>query len=87
MKLARVIGKVWATQKRRELGACRLLLVRPERADGTPQGSPLVVADPGNLASDGDRIVYVTSTDAAQAFPTGTAPVNAAVVELVDSID
>jgi microcompartment protein CcmK/EutM len=47
----------------------------------------LVVADPKNIAGVGDTVVYVISTDATQAFDSGFAPVNASVVELVDSID
>jgi len=87
MKLGSVVGKVWAVNKVKELSACRLLLVQPENAAGKAVGDELVVADPGNIAGDGDRIVYVTNTDAAQAFPSGSAPVNASVVELVDYVD
>jgi microcompartment protein CcmK/EutM len=47
---------------------------------------PLVAADPLNLATGGDIVVYVTSTDATQAFDSGFAPVNAAIVELVEEI-
>jgi hypothetical protein len=39
-----------------------------------------------NLASAGDTVVYVTSTDASQAFESGFAPVNASIVELVEEI-
>jgi hypothetical protein len=48
---------------------------------------PLVVADPLNLATGGDTVVYVTSTDATQAFDNGFAPVNASIVELVERMD
>jgi microcompartment protein CcmK/EutM len=87
MKLGTVVGKVWAVNKAKELAGCRLLLVQPESAAGKAVGDELVVADPGNIAGDGDRVVYVTNTDAAQAFPSGVAPVNASVVELVDYVD
>lgn len=87
MKLGKVIGKVWSERKVPQLDACRLLVVQPVRADGSVEGSVLVVADPKNLGTKGDTVVYVTSTDATQAFDTGFVPVNASVVELVDSID
>ena len=87
MKLGRVIGKVWADNKVPEIKGCRLLLVRPENAAGKQSGDELVVADPGNIAGDGDKVLFVTNTDAAQAFPSGAAPVNASVVELVDYVD
>lgn len=87
MKLGRVIGQVWATQKVPQLKSCRLFVVQPLSSDGNPSGSELVVADPQNIAGIGDRIVYVTNTDAVQAFDTEKVPVNASIVELVDSVD
>ncbi|MBN1782671.1 EutN/CcmL family microcompartment protein [bacterium] len=87
MKLGRVIGQVWAVNKVHQLKSCRLFVVQPVHSDGHQSGHPLVAADPQNMAGVGDRVVYVTNTDAAQAFDTGTAPVNAAIVELVDFVD
>ena len=88
MKLAKVTGVVWATQKAKELNGCRLFLVQPISAmDEKPNGKPFVAADPHNLAASGDKVVVVTSTDAAQAFDSGFAPVNAAIVELLDDLD
>ncbi len=87
MKLGRVIGKVWAERKVSQLQGCRLLVIQPLSSDGKKIDRPLVVADPKNIAGPGDLVLYVTSTDASQAFDTGFAPVNASVVELVDSID
>ena len=87
MKTGRVIGKVWADRKTKELEGCRLLVIQPVTSADKACGHPLVVADPGALAGEGDLVVFVTNTDAAMAFPTGVAPVNASVVQLVDSID
>lgn len=87
MKLGKIIGNVWADRKVEELHGCRLHIIQPMSMDGEEVGQPLVVADPQTIAGPGDLVVYVTSTDATQAFDTGVAPVNASVVELVDSID
>ena len=87
MKIGKVIGKVWARQKVEQLHGCRLHIVQPISQKYEKVGKQLVVADPQNIAGDGDVIVYVTSTDATQAFDSGFAPVNASVVKLVDSID
>ncbi len=87
MKLGNIIGVVWATQKVPEITGCRLYLVQPVNADGEDYQSPLVVADPQSIAAPGDNVVYVTNTDATQAFDSGFAPVNAAVVKLVDDIE
>ena len=86
MKLGVVIGVVWASRKVPELEGCRIYIVQPVRTDGTPAESPLVAADPCALAAPGDMVVYVTSTDATQAFPRGYAPVNASIVELVEEV-
>jgi len=86
MKLGEVIGVVWATKKVRELDGCRMMIVQPVSSTGKKMDSPLVAADPQNIAAAGDTVVFVTSTDAAQAFASGFAPVNASIVELVDYV-
>jgi microcompartment protein CcmK/EutM len=86
MKLGIVIGAVWASKKAPELKGCRLSIVQPVSSDLKPNDNPVVAADPMNLAAAGDTVVYVTSTDATQAFPRGFAPVNASIVELVERI-
>lgn len=86
MKLGVVIGVVWATKKVKEINGCRMYIVQPISAEGKITESPLVVADPQNIAATGDRVIYVTSTDATEAFDSGFAPVNASIVELVDEI-
>ena len=86
MKLGVVIGVVWASRKVREIEGCRLYILQPVSSEGKKTDIPLVAADPCNIAAPGDKVVYVTSTDATQAFKTGFAPVNASIVQLVDNI-
>lgn len=86
MKLGTVIGKVWADQKVPQLVGVRLLIVQPTKSDGQTVGTPIVAADPKNLAGSGDRVLVVTNTDAVEAFDKDV-PVNAAVVELVDFVE
>lgn len=86
MKLGKVIGVVWASQKVDELRGCRLYVVQPYSSNGEKDGKPLVVADPQRIGAFGDLVVYVTNTDATQAFDNGFAPVNAAIVQLVDEV-
>ncbi len=87
MKLGKVIGKVWADRKVGSLRGCRMHILQPLTGELRNTGKALVAADPKNIAGDGDIVVYVTNTDAAMAFDTGFAPVNASIIELVDSID
>ncbi len=86
MKLGRVVGVVWASRKSKELEGCRMYILHPVSSAGADTEIPLVAADPGGLVAPGDTVVYVTSTDATQAFDTGFAPVNASIVELVDGV-
>jgi len=86
MKLGKIIGRVWAERKVKQLHACQLHIIQPVTSDLKKNGQSLVVADPKHIAGPNDIVVYVTSTDAAQTFDSGFAPVNASVVELVDSI-
>lgn len=85
MKLGRIVGKVWSERKVAALDGVRLVVVQPINGDGHGTGRLLVAADPQGAGSSGDTVVYVTSTDAADAFP-GDVPVNASVVMLVDSV-
>ena len=86
MKLGIVIGVVWASKKTAELTGCRLSIVQPVSSGLQAIDLPLVAADPLNLATGGDTVVYVTSTDATQAFADGFAAVNASIVELVEEM-
>ena len=86
MKIGKVIGVIWATQKVKELEGCRLYVVQPCSSEGLKDGKQLVVADPQGIGAIGDKVVYVTSTDAAQAFDNGFAPVNASIIQLIDEI-
>jgi ethanolamine utilization protein EutN len=86
MRLGRVMGMVWASRKVKELDGCRMVIIQPLTSDGRNTDTPLVAADPKGLAAPGMTVVFVTSTDATQAFDSGYAPVNASVVELVDEV-
>jgi ethanolamine utilization protein EutN len=86
MKLGRVVGVVWASRKVKEVEGCRMYVIQPVSSEGVNTDMPLVAADPKGLAAPGDTVVFVTSTDATQAFDSGYAPVNASIVELVDRI-
>jgi microcompartment protein CcmK/EutM len=86
MNMGIVVGVVWASTIVPEAAACRMYIVQPVTSGRKKSGRPLVVADPQQLAGSGDLVLYVTSTDAAQAFDSGYAPVNASIVELIDEI-
>ena len=88
MRLGRVIGSIWATQKDPSLEARRMVLVQPLRADGTDAGRPTTALDTCD-AGPGDTVLYVTSAEAALPFKATheiTAS-DATVVGVVDTVD
>lgn len=83
MELARVIGRCVATVKYPTLEGVRLLVIQPVDARGTHQGEPRFAAD-ALQAGPGDLISWVTGREAALALPNTFAPVDCAVVSIVD---
>jgi ethanolamine utilization protein EutN len=86
MNFARVIGTVVATAKDASVHGVILRILQPEDENGRPHGAPVVAVDP--LATrEGDRVFFVRAREAAKALPGKFAPVDAAIVGLVDGID
>jgi ethanolamine utilization protein EutN len=83
MELARVIGRVVCSVKHESLEGVRLLVIQPEDHDGVPVGDPMIAADPLQ-AGPGDQVSWVTGREAAMALPKTFAPVDCAVVTIVD---
>lgn len=87
MQLARVIGNVVATRKHPALTGPALLLVQPLDGAGAGQGSPMLAVDAAQ-AGPGDRVLLVMEARAAAtALRRRTAPVEAAIVGVVDRVD
>jgi ethanolamine utilization protein EutN len=87
MQLARVIGTVVATQKHRAFEGAKLLLVQPLNADDTPRGTALLAVD-GVGAGEHERVLIVLEGRAAgEALGRKAAPVDAAVIGIVDGVD
>jgi microcompartment protein CcmK/EutM len=87
MQIGRVIGTVVATQKHRKLDAAKLLLVQPLGLDELPRGTPLLTIDSVG-AGVGERVLIVIEGRAAgAALRRSAAPVDAAIVGIVDRVD
>lgn len=87
MLLARVVGHVVATARHPRLSSSTMLLVRPERPDGTPAGAEMTAIDSVG-AGVGERVlVVIEGRSAGEATRRPQAPVDAAVVGIVDSLD
>jgi len=87
MQIARVVGTVIATQKHRKFEGAKLLLVQPLNADDSPRGSTLLAVD-GVGAGVGEKVLVVLEGRAAgDAIGRKAAPVDAAIVGIVDHVD
>ena len=86
MRLARVVGSVVATRKHDALRGATLLLVQPVDDTGRPVGSTLLTVD-GVGAGVGELVLVVLEGRAAgSAVRRRGAPVDAALVGIVDSV-
>jgi ethanolamine utilization protein EutN len=86
MQIAVVVGTLVATQKHPQFHGVKLLLVQPVTPAGEHRGTALLAIDSVG-AGVGERVLVVTEGKAAQhALRRGVAPVDAAVVGIVDEV-
>ncbi|MCC6163899.1 MAG: EutN/CcmL family microcompartment protein [Acidobacteria bacterium] len=85
MILGRVVGTVVATRKDERLLSTKLLVVRPVSPDGQFEGGALVAVDTVD-AGAGETVLVVSGSSARMADGLGQAPVDAAIVGIVDSV-
>ena len=83
MQVARVIGDVVATRKDDNLSGLKLLVLQPVDASKQPNGRTLVAADAAG-AGTGEYVFFVRGREAAFPFYPVEAPVDAAIVGIVD---
>jgi ethanolamine utilization protein EutN len=86
MQLGRVVGTVVATRKDPSLTGLKLLLVQAVDPAGAAIGDPFVAVDVVR-AGVGDPVFWVGAREAPKALPSGIAPVDAAIVGIVDRVD
>lgn len=84
MELGRVRGSVWCTRKSDELSGYKLLLVEPWDPAREQSGPGLRVCADLIGAGVGERVLLTTGSAARRAVGTDAAPVDAAVVAIVD---
>ena len=86
MQIGRVVGTVVATQKHAKLNGAKLLLVQPLDVHGGDQGTPLLTIDSVG-AGVGERVLVVIEGRAAgEALRRKAAPVDAAIVGIIDTV-
>lgn len=86
MQIGRVIGTVVATQKHRKLDGAKLLLVQPLTLEGDPKGPAVLTIDSVG-AGIGERVLVVIEGKAAgAALRRKAAPVDAAIIGIIDEV-
>ena len=87
MQIAMVVGTVVATKKHAALEGAKLLLVQPQTPEGEPRG-PVLLAIDSVGAGVGERVLVVIEGKAAgDALGRRGAPVDAAIVGIIDRVD
>jgi ethanolamine utilization protein EutN len=87
MLIARVVGTVVATQKHRKFESAKLLLVQPLNADDTPRGPALLAVDGVGAGVHEKVLIVLEGRAAGEAIEKKGAPVDAAIVGIVDAVD
>jgi ethanolamine utilization protein EutN len=87
MQIGRVVGTVVSTQKHRKLDGAKLLLVQPLALDETPRGTPLLTVDSVGAGVGEKVLVVIEGRAAGDALRRKAAPVDAAIVGIVDQVD
>jgi len=85
--IGRVIGTVVSTQKHPAFSGAKLLLVQPIGLEGGPKGVPLLAVDSVGAGVRERVLVVIEGRAAGDAVGRKAAPVDAAIVGIVDAVD
>ena len=86
MIIARIVGTIVASQKDERLSGKKLLIVRPLNLDGTDQAGYTVAVDTVG-AGYHERVLVVAGSSARLAQGMKDAPIDAAIVGVIDTVD
>tara|TARA_Y100001933_G_C18945589_1_gene541512 strand:+ start:850 stop:1146 length:297 start_codon:yes stop_codon:yes gene_type:complete len=86
MKTAVIIGTVVATRKDERLVGKKLMLIQPVDLNKKPIGEPFVGVDTVG-AGIGEFVIFCTGTAARKACDAPDAPIDGAVIGIIDQVD
>jgi ethanolamine utilization protein EutN len=87
MLIARVIGTVVATQKHKKFEGAKLMLVQPLNMDDTERGVALLAVDSVGAGVHEKVLVVLEGRAAGEALGAKAAPVDAAIVGIIDEVE
>jgi len=86
MQIGRVVGTAVSTQKHRKFEGAKLMLVQPLNIDDTPRGHALLAVDGVGAGVNEKVLVVLEGRAAGEALGKKGAPVDAAIVGIVDTV-
>lgn len=87
MKIGTIVGSLWSTKKNDTLTGMKLMIVRPvDPMDQEKTSSAIVAVDPIG-AGVGELVIYTTGSAARRAVSNDGAPVDAAILGIIDNIE
>ena len=86
MNLAKVLGRVVASQKESSIEGLKLLMLGAAGPDGELTGGVVVAVDAVG-AGEGEYVLYASGSSARQTVVTDGKPVDSVVMAIVDSWD
>jgi ethanolamine utilization protein EutN len=87
MQIATVVGSVVATKKHKDLLGAKLLLVQPQTPEGEARGPVLLSIDSVGAGIGELVLVVIEGKAAGDALGRRGAPVDAAIVGIIDHVD
>jgi len=86
MLIGRVVGTVVASQKHQKIEAAKLLLVQPLTLDDRPKGSAVLAVDSVGAGVGETVLLVIEGKAAGEALRRKGAPVDAAIIGIVDAV-
>ena len=86
MQIAKVVGTLVSTQKNKKFEGAKLMLVQPLNLDDSPRGAALLAIDGVGAGVDEKVLVVLEGRAAGEALGKKGAPVDAAIVGIIDTV-
>ena len=86
MLIGRVVGTLVSTHKHRKFEGAKLLIVQPLAPDDTPRGSAVLAVDSVGAGVDEKVLIVLEGRAAGEALGRKAAPVDAAIVGIIDTV-
>ena len=87
MQIGLVVGTVVSTQKSEKLDSAKLLLVQLLTADDKPRGTAILAIDSVGAGVGEKVLVVIEGRAAGEALGRTAAPVDAAIIGIVDQVE